>query len=232
MCGRFQFVPKSVSVFGEEWDLDGIEEEEVLSVPRVNIAPSQQVPVAVAADGARSLQAMRWGLVPGWAREGKAASGFINARVETAREKPSFRDAWRHRRCLVLSTGYYEWASRGGPPTLITATSGSPFAFAGLWEEQRGDAGSVGRSCTILTTQAAPEIEDLHPRMPVMLEPGQVDAWLQDGIPGFGLAEPPRLSFPLETRLVSRRLNKVQNHDPSCLQMDPQDAPPPPGLFD
>lgn len=238
MCGRFQFVPKSVSVFGEDWEIDGLEDQEGheapddLLLPRFNIAPSQQVPVVLPTDGKRCLRGMRWGLVPGWAREGKAASGFINARVETAREKPSFRDAWRHRRCLVLSTGYYEWAAKGGPPTLLTSAEGIPFAFAGLWEAGQEASGKGGASCTILTTQAAPEIEDLHPRMPVMLRREQVDAWLHEGIPGFGLEETPRLSFPLATRLVSRRLNKVGKDGPEVLEMDPQDAPPPPGLFD
>ena len=232
MCGRFQFVPKSTTVFEEEWGIEGFEEGDPLSEVRFNIAPSQSVPVVVTDGPDPDLVGMRWGLVPKWAREGKAASGFINARVETAMEKPSFRDAWCHRRCLILATGYYEWASRGGPPTLLAAPDGLPFVFAGLWERPGGGDLAAENSCTILTTQAASEIEDLHPRMPVMLNPDQVQAWLQDGIPGFGLEVVPRLAFPLVTRLVSRRLNKVGHDDAACLLMDPQDGPPPPGLFD
>lgn len=242
MCGRFQFVPKSSTVFVEDWGLEG--GEDLLAMgQRYNLAPSQAIPVVLGDGGQRRFQPMRWGLVPGWAREGKASQGFINARVETAREKPSFRDAWRRgRRCLVMATGYYEWERKGGPPTLLQAEDGLPFAMAGLWEPGRGEAVALDRSageevragptCAILTTEAAVEIEDLHPRMPVLLRADQAQAWLADGVPGQAFEAEPPLAFPLTTCLVSRRLNKVGNDDPRCMVVDPQDGPPPPGLFD
>ncbi|MHC4824719.1 MAG: SOS response-associated peptidase [Planctomycetota bacterium] len=227
MCGRFQFAPNGKSILVDEFGLP----EEPDFESRINLAPTQAAPVVFETEGQRRFESMRWGLVPSWAREGKAAAGFINARVETAHEKPSFRDAWRRRRCLVLSTGYYEWAARGGPPTLISSGDGLIFSFAGLWEAGRKGS-SDPYSCTILTTQSAPELEDIHPRMPVILNQAQRKAWLQDAVPGFGLEEVPRLAMPMETRLVSRQLNKIQNDDASCLVMDPQDAPASPGLFD
>lgn len=228
MCGRFQFVPKGNSIWRNEFGLP----EDSDFPERVNLAPTQDAPVVVSVNGKASLHAMHWGLIPSWTAVQDRPKSFINARVETASNKPSFRDAWRFRRCLILATGYYEWARKGGPPTLIQAKDCEVFTFAGLWEPNLRNPLEGKPSCTILTAEAAPEIEELHARMPIMLAPDHREGWLEKGQVGFSLKATPQLPFRLHTQLVSRRLNKVAHDDASCLSLDVQDAPPPPGLFD
>lgn len=228
MCGRFQFAPKGKAIWVEELGLPVDS-----SFPeRVNLAPTQDAPVVVEKSIGFSLRAMHWGLIPSWTPLAERPKPFINARIETASVKPSFREAWRARRCLILTTGYYEWSKKGGPPTLVQRPDCGVFSFAGLWEPNLLDPVDGKPSCTILTTSAAPEIEALHPRMPVMIPNDKRDAWLKKGELGFVPQGCQELPFKVATRLVSRRLNKVANDDTSCLREDPQDSPPSPGLFD
>jgi len=195
---------------------------------RFNLAPTQDAPVIIAGEQGLHFLPMRWGFVPQWSKGSGSAASFINARVESAAKKASFRDAWMKRRCLVLATGYYEWSIPGEAPSLIQADSEGPFCFAGLWEANIKNPLKGKPSCTILTSNAAPEIRDIHHRMPVMLSTQQYDAWLLDAVPGFGLNAEPKLAFPLKSRLVSKRLNKVAHDDSSCLIPDASI----PGLFD
>lgn len=123
----------------------------------------------------------RWGLVPSWAKEPSAGGGMINARAETMHEKPSFRAAFRRRRCLIPADSFYEWrkTEQGAKqPYRIGFADGEVFAFAGLWETWAGPDGSEIDTCTIVTTQAAPKIEIIHHRMPVILDASAFDAWL------------------------------------------------------
>ncbi|PCJ52359.1 MAG: hypothetical protein COA70_12455 [Planctomycetota bacterium] len=227
MCGRFQFAPKGKAILVDEFGLP----EEPDFPDRINLAPTQDAPVVLSGEQGLHFLPMRWGLVPQWSKGGLPAVSFINARVESASSKASFHHAWKHRRCLILTTGYYEWSIKGGAPSLIQADSRDVFCFAGLWEPNLEDPINGKPSCTILTSNAASEIEDIHHRMPVMLNPQQYEEWLFSGVPGFGLDLEPKLAFPLTYQFVSKRLNKVAHDDPACLLPDVP-IPPAPGLFD
>lgn len=179
MCGRFTLgsSPEEVRKFFQ------------LSVtptlaPRYNIAPSQPV-AAVRRGGAggRELTLFNWGLVPSWAREPSMGSRMINARAETVAEKPSFRAAFRQRRCLIPSDGYYEWvaAAGGKQPYYIRPRDGGLLAMAGLWEHWEGSDGSTVESCTIITKESNPLLRPIHHRMPVILAPDDFDLWLEPG---------------------------------------------------
>jgi putative SOS response-associated peptidase YedK len=152
--------------------------------PRYNIAPTQEAPVVLAG---RGLVAHRWGLVPHWARDTAVGSRLINARSETAHRKPSFRDAFRHGRCLVPADGFYEWVSRGSgrTPWWIYQEDRAPFTLAGLratWTPPGG--GEALETFTILTCDAADSIRGLHHRMPVIVPAELRDAWLHGELGG------------------------------------------------
>src|SRR5690606_24437829 len=133
----------------------------------------------------RSLTQLRWGLVPSWASDPKIGYKMINARSETARQKPSFREAWRSRRCLIPADGFYEWMQDGDKkrPQFIRLRSGEPFAFAGLWETWRGGDEPL-HTCTILTTEANERLRPIHSRMPVILPRAAYDVWLDPDADG------------------------------------------------
>ena len=159
--------------------------------PRFNIAPSQPVAV-VPNDGKNQLDFFIWGLIPSWAKDPAIGNRMINARAETLVEKPSFRAAFRRRRCLILADGFYEWRKDAGgqkTPMYIRLASAKPFAFAGLWEIWNAPDGSTVLSCTIITTRPNPLLETIHNRMPVILAEGAHQQWLEPGD-----ADPDRLS--------------------------------------
>jgi putative SOS response-associated peptidase YedK len=174
MCGRFAFYAPREAVratFGVDLPGDW--------PPRYNVAPSRPVPV-IRAPAARAEGAwLRWGLIPSWARDPAIGHRLINARVETIAAKPAFRGAFRHRRCVVLASGFYEWqvTAGGKVPHFISAADGSLLAFAGLWESWQGPEGAV-ETCTIITTAAVPGIAAVHDRMPLLVAPASLGAWL------------------------------------------------------
>ncbi len=144
---------------------------------RLNIAPTQDVPFVVVEDGKRAVKTGRWWLVPHWAKE-MPKYALFNARSEDAAQKPAFRDAFKHKRCLIPATGYYEWTKGedgGKDPHYIHLPDSEPFSFAGLWA--RNDVLGV-TSCTILTAAASPEIAHLHHRMPIILDRSVYADWL------------------------------------------------------
>ncbi len=151
---------------------------------RFNIAPSQPVATVRTLDSTagRRFSLLRWGLIPSWAKDKSIGYKLINARSETIDTKPSFRNAFKRRRCLILSDGYYEWkkqaASTKKQPYYIRLRDGQPFAFAGLWETWQPGDGSALESCTIITTEANDLTRPIHPRMPVILDPDDYDRWL------------------------------------------------------
>lgn len=191
--------------------------------PRYNIAPTQLAPVVrlVSAATKRELVSLRWGLVPPWAKDRSIGARLINARGDTVHEKPSFRAAFRQRRCLVVADGFYEWRAEGKvkQPMRVTLKDGGPFAFAGLWERyEKGPEGPL-ESFAIITTDAAALIAPIHDRMPVMLDAADHESWLDPAAP------PDRLSallqpFPserLHVYAVSPRVNAVRNDDEACV---------------
>lgn len=188
--------------------------------PRYNIAPTQ--PVAIVrreATGERALALVRWGLIPSWAKDPSKLSTLINARSETAAEKPSFRGAMRHRRCIVPADAFYEWTGKPGSkqPHMIRLCSGQIMGFAGLWEHWLGADGSEVETMAILTVQASADMAGIHDRMPVILDPDAYDLWLdcRSGS-SVGLSNvlraPPEAS--LEITAVSRELNNPRNDRP------------------
>ncbi|HPG88488.1 MAG TPA: SOS response-associated peptidase [Hyphomicrobium sp.] len=150
--------------------------------PRYNIAPTDPVLIVrLDARSNRELVLVRWGLIPTWVKDPREFATLINARAETAAEKPSFRGALRHRRCLVPTDGFYEWTGRPGakqPHLIRRADGGSLFAMAGLWEHWLGADGSEIETMAILTTAANTDLSGIHDRMPLILAPGDFDRWL------------------------------------------------------
>ena len=168
MCGRFTQTA-TPEALAHQFDVHSFP----LLPPRYNIAPSQPM-VAIRIDletTTRRLVLLRWGLIPSWAKDPKIGVQCINAKAETVAEKPSFRAAFRKRRCLVVATGFYEWQVQGmmKQPMWIGLKSRRPFAFAGLWEQWRPSEGEAIESCTILTTEPNEFMRPIHARMPVML---------------------------------------------------------------
>ncbi len=219
MCGRFAFYSPHEAVVRLFSVADAPQVE-----PRYNIAPTQFI-AAVRADqaGDRSLAMLYWGLVPSWAREKSIGARMINARAETLGEKPSFRSAYKRRRCLVLADGWYEWQRSGAvkQPFYIGFANREPFGMAGLWESWRDPAsGEPLESCCIVTVAAAAELEHVHHRMPAIIAEAQRDEWLQssdgaDGVPGNLLV--PWARGGLEVRPVSRRVNDARNQGADLL---------------
>ena len=193
--------------------------------PRFNIAPTQMAPVVRRSDDGRQMYMLRWGLIPSWSKDKNIASKLINARGETVAQKPSFRDAYKKRRCLVPVDGFYEWRKEGEAkqPYRIGFRGGTPFVFAGLWEswtvpDGQEDAGDVIETYTIVTTEANPKIAPIHHRMPVIVDPSDYDLWL-NGAPD-DAANVIRAFPPEEMAFyrVSTRVNNVRNDDESCIE--------------
>jgi putative SOS response-associated peptidase YedK len=191
--------------------------------PRYNIAPTQDAPVVRLRDGGpeRELAMLRWGLIPAWAKDTTIGAKLINARTESAAEKPAFRAAFAHRRCLVLADGFYEWqvVDRTKQPWRVTLPDGGPFAFAGLWERWQGVEGVVLQTYTILTSDANPALAALHDRMPVILAPENHEIWLDPGAKRETLTAllGPYPADRLAWYRVSRRVNNVRNDDAACI---------------
>jgi putative SOS response-associated peptidase YedK len=219
MCGRFTLT-RSPAEIVDAFDLVADEGEGLR--PRYNVAPSQEAAVVVMESGARHLAWKRWGLVPSWADDPGIAARTINARIETAAEKPAFRDAVAHRRCLVPADGFYEWLRRGSvrEPHHVRLPGLALFAFAGLHEAWEGPAGRLERSFTLLTCDAHPAIRWLHDRMPALVPPSRWDAWLDPAAcdPVAALALPdPALAAAFETVAVDSRVNSPRYDDEACL---------------
>jgi len=219
MCGRFTLF-ESGRVLSENFGLGEIPPMK----PRFNIAPSQTVAAVRTspAGGARELAFLRWGLIPSWAKDRSIGSRMINARAETVREKPAFRNAFRRRRCLVPANGFYEWQRREDrkQPYYIRMRDERIFAFAGLWDRWEGEEGSVVETCAILTTAANRVLVPVHDRMPVILDPGMYDRWLDPTTPDPGSLAPLLVPFPTEEMVafpIGSRVNSPSVDDEGCI---------------
>ena len=220
MCGRFAFYSPHEAVTR----LFGVAGAPAVE-PRYNIAPTQYVAVVREGgeDPARRVAMLYWGLVPSWAKEKSIGARMINARGETLREKPSFRNAYRRRRCLVLADGYYEW-QRSGPvkqPYFISFADGEPFGMAGLWETWRETGSDAAlESCCIVTTAPAPAVAHVHDRMPVVVARADYDEWLDPR--NSAVERLDRLLVPctvpgLQAHAVGRRVNDARNQGPDLV---------------
>ncbi|MBV7329015.1 SOS response-associated peptidase [Chloroflexi bacterium TSY] len=226
MCGRFT-LRAPANALASLFDLP----EEPELAPRYNIAPTQ--PVAIVRMNSQTEQRewthVRWGLIPSWAKDPAIGSRMINARSETVAEKPSFRAAFKRRRCLVPADGFYEWKKEGKikQPYYITVQNGlsqdeSLFAIAGLWEYWEGADGSALETCTLLTTEANEFMQQLHHRMPVIVDPVDYDLWLgldesPDYLSNLHHLLRPYSSEKMATRPVSTYVNNARNEGIECL---------------
>ena len=225
MCGRFtqRFSLREIQ------ELLGLAGPAANLRPRYNVAPGQEVAAVRAEGGERRLAMLRWGLIPAWAKDPKIGYRTINARVETAAEKPSFRAAWRTRRCLIPADGFYEWARRGEgkQPWLFQPADGGAFAFAGLWERwtvRKGaplpasmaelGPGDAVETCTILTTAANETVAPVHGRMPVILPWEAHGPWLA----GEDVPLAPYPADAMTAHPVSTHVNRPANDDPRCVE--------------
>jgi putative SOS response-associated peptidase YedK len=219
MCGRFTLT-KSGDALAQAFNLEEIPE----IAPQYNIAPTQNI-VAVLRNPEskkRQAQQLRWGLIPSWAKDASMGAKLINARAETVAEKPSFRSAFKHRRCLIVADGFYEWQKQENKkqPYYFRLLNGQPFAFAGLWEKWQSPDGEEITSCTILTTEANELMQSIHERMPVILNPQDYDLWLD---PEVKTAEPlkqllhPYPSDTMNSYPVSTLVNSPKNNSPECV---------------
>lgn len=220
MCGRFAFYSPAEAV-AALFDVRGVPELE----PRYNVAPTQLIAAGREAEsGRREFAMLRWGLVPSWAKDPSIGNRMINARVETAADKPSFRAAFRQRRCIIFADGFYEWRKeeQGKTPYFISLASGEPFAFAGLWEAwtDRGTGESL-QTATILTTEANEFLAGLHDRMPVVLTPEGANRWL--GGDATLLEDLSAGRMGIRAWPVSRRVNAAANEGPDLIE--PSGAP-------
>ena len=221
MCGRF-LLTSLPDEFSALYDLP-VGREGLPWSPRYNIAPSQPVLIVrLDATGARELALARWGLIPSSARDTGSAYHTINARAETVATKPTFREAFRQRRCLVPADGFYEWQAslhgRSKTPYCVRRADGRPFAFAGLWDRWRAPDGKVIESCSIITTAANEVVHPIHDRMPVILTDEQFARWLDPATRPQALAG---LLVPAVTALevypVSTLVNRPENDQPECI---------------
>jgi len=219
MCGRYRLSRRKQIIeeyFGSApWDEDWS--------PRYNIAPTQPVPVIRQnpREPVRQISTMRWGLVPHWAKDASGAASTINARSETAAEKPAFRDPMRYRRCLIPADAFYEWKRNGASkqPYCFEVNDGEMFAFAGLWDGWKNAEGQWIKTCTILTTTPNAVTSAIHDRMPVILDRESYDLWLDPGITNVQVIS--ELLKPYDAGMmrchpVSGRVNQVGNDDQEC----------------
>lgn len=217
MCGRFTLT-QSPSAIASALDLPDLS----TFAPRYNIAPTQPVVVARMAPNKAEpeMTHLTWGLIPSWAKDAKIGAKLINARAETLSEKPSFRSAFKRRRCLVIADGFYEWQKlTTGKQPMYLSLDRQPFSFAGLWEHWQSAEGSEVESCTIITTEANDLMRPIHDRMPVILAPQDYDRWLdpQSGSDRLQSLLRPYPAAEMNAYPVSSQVNNPRNEDAGCI---------------
>jgi putative SOS response-associated peptidase YedK len=223
MCGRF-----TLHTDGNQLATQFGVPELRLVAPRFNIAPGQPIAALRRDAQGAALTHLRWGLVPSWAKDPAIGNRLINARAETVAEKPSFRAAFRRRRCLVPADGYYEWrvTPGGNQPCYIRAVARTAFTFAALWEHWQGADGSELESAALITCAANARLAAVHDRMPVVIAAGDRAAWLDADL---GVAELAPLLRPapedaFDFTPVSRHVNSPLHDDPRCIEPVPDEV--------
>jgi len=212
MCGRYAFTlpPEAIrqlfGVAGGDW-----------VQPRFNLSPSSVNPVIRMNEGVRELAPMKWGLRPFWWDPAKTKNQPFNAQAEGIASKPFFRDAFKHRRCVVPATAYYEWDRAAKPPKpfQLTVDGGAPFCFAGLWENWKSPEGEAVQTYTIVTTEPNKLVRNWHNRMPVILDREEIDNWLaqSDRMLLEAMLDP----FPahrMDSKAVSAKMNSSSYEGP------------------
>jgi putative SOS response-associated peptidase YedK len=219
MCGRYTLTA-SAQIIAEFFKLSEVPDIK----PRYNVAPTQSI-ATVTVDSEkmqRQLQFMRWGLIPSWAKDMKIGSKMINARSETVAEKPAFRSAIKHRRCLIVADGFYEWLPQGKhkQPYYFQMAQGAPFAFAGLWENWESPEAEKIVSCSIITTAANETVQPVHDRMPVILPEEAWEEWLDPAVSTQQVLPllKPYSSAAMTANAVSAIVNSPSKDSPECIQ--------------
>jgi len=219
MCGRYR-LSRRKQIIEEYFDCNQWDDD---WSPRYNIAPTQPIPLIRQHpnEPVRQISLIKWGLIPHWAKDASGAASTINARSETAADKPAFRDPLTLRRCLIPADGFYEWKRNGSTkqPFCFEVRERELFAFAGLWDGWKNDEGQWIKTCSILTTTPNAVTSAVHDRMPVILDPDAYDLWLDPGMQN--VAAICDLLKPYDARLmrsypISTRINHVANDDEAC----------------
>jgi putative SOS response-associated peptidase YedK len=218
MCGRFTLhhtTQETIERFSVDQSTIDLE-------PRYNIAPSQPVAVVLQRQQ-RTLEAFKWGLVPFWAKDPKIGNRMINARSETLAEKPAYKTPLKRRRCLIPTSGFYEWKKQADEriPTYIYLRDTRLFALAGLWEEWSAPDGETLYSCTIITTQANQFMSQIHHRMPIIFNPVQEEIWLDPAVQDPAELLPllqPYAEEKMAAHPVSRQMNVPTFDEPACIE--------------
>ena len=217
MCGRYNLI-SNLTVLGERFRFDA---NQLALESAYNIAPTQNVLTVIGGES-RSAGFMRWGLIPWWAEKPSIGSRMINARAETVADKPSFRDSFRRRRCLVLADGFYEWQRTGSGkrPMRVAMRSGEPFAFAGIWSMWKDPEDNSIPTCAIITTSANELLKPIHHRMPVILPRNMEGFWLDRSIQDTTELRSVLTPYPddaMEAYEVSTLVNSVANDGPDLI---------------
>ena len=218
MCGRYSLIAH-LGELARRFEFDG---DWLTFESAYNIAPTQDVLTVVGGETRRG-GFMRWGLVPWWAKDLSIGSRMINARAETLAERPAFREALRHRRCLVLADGFYEWQRTGAAkrPMRVVMRSGEPFAFAGLWSVWKDPDGNRIASCAIITTTTNDLLRPVHDRMPVVLPRHMEEFWLDPDVDDPGMLASVLTPYPddaMEAYEVSDLVNSAANDGPGVIE--------------
>ena len=213
MCGRFTLYITAEEL-ASHYDLRTIPATEA----RYNIAPSQQINIIKGTSEELTLASMRWGLIPHWAKDEKIGYKLINARAETISEKPSFRSAFKFRRCLVPASGFYEWKREGShkQPYYFQVKDTPLFSMAGIWESWKAPDGQIIESCSIITTEANNVVSEVHDRMPVIINQDSYNHWFE-GLECQDLLQP-YISSGMTMYPVSERVNSPKNNGSDCIK--------------
>ncbi len=216
MCGRFALKSPPAKLV-ERFGLDECAD----FTPRYNIPPGTDIPVIrQSPEGKRVLHLLRWGLVPHWAKDSSIGNKLSNARGESVAEKPSFRDAFRRRRCLIPADGFYEWKTEDKvkQPYFISLKSGEPLAMGGLWESWRRPDGEILRTACIITTGPNDVMEPIHDRMPVILRTEDWQAWLEEPVEAIQPLVRPYESDAMQAWPVGRRVSRTVDDDAGLIE--------------
>ena len=229
MCGRYVLKRKDLEALMAQL---GVKDPRDF-VSRYNIAPTTVVPAIRWRKESHTREAvgLQWGLVPFWSKDASGSARLANARAEGIATKPSFREAFRQRRCLVPASGFYEWQTLGRQkfPWFFQQRDETPFLLAGLWEHWRGAEGRTLETCSLITTTPNEVVRPLHDRMPVILREAAIDLWLDPAIEDPGVLAPLLTPLPgayMKATPVSPRVNNVRYEDPDCLEPVPPPTPP------
>jgi putative SOS response-associated peptidase YedK len=222
MCGRFV----GYRNLDELKEIFPIDRSACEVTANYNVAPSQEILAIFNHQGQNWLDKFHWGLVPFWAKDPSIGNRMINARAETVAEKPSFKNAFKKRRCLIIADGFYEWKGAKGQkqPLFVTLPDRKPFAFAGLWEtweDKDQQSQSPYRSCTIITTEACEAMRDIHHRMPAILRPEMYEFWLNpenQDVTALKNILATALLTDLVSHRVSKQVNSTRHNDASCIE--------------